>query len=204
MEQQRSTGSFVWVYPVAFVLSLIILAAGVYLVAKQQLVALLACGLRQRHRRFGRWPLALTIQANRQCNEDQIKAAFTPINERLEQYSVMLNHDQRAAAPQRPGQERRVPRKGSRCRSPRRSGRNRQAGLGSGPRARATKWNGHTATARRPTVSASRSTPLTTVLASPDRRRRRGHRSSHAFGAVGRPLARGGPALARCSRTTSR
>ena len=36
-------------------------------------------------------PLRLTLHGNRQCNEDQIKAALTPITERLEQYSVMLN-----------------------------------------------------------------------------------------------------------------
>jgi tetratricopeptide (TPR) repeat protein len=91
VEQQRSTASFVWVYPVAFVLSLIILAAGVYLVATGKPWTLLAAGCVAVMGVLVSWPLALTIHGNRQCNEDQIKAALTPINERLEQYSVMLN-----------------------------------------------------------------------------------------------------------------
>lgn len=91
MEQQRSTASFVWVYPVAFVLSLIILAAGVYLVARGLSWTLLAAGCVCVTGVLAVWPLALTLHANRQCNEDQIKAALTPINERLEQYSVMLH-----------------------------------------------------------------------------------------------------------------
>jgi tetratricopeptide (TPR) repeat protein len=91
VEQQRSTASFVWVYPVAFVLSLVILAAGVYLVAKYQSWTLLAAGCVSVTGVLAVWPLALTLHGNRQCNEDQIKAALTPISERLEQYSVMLN-----------------------------------------------------------------------------------------------------------------
>lgn len=89
--EQRSSASFVWVYPVAFVLSLIILAAGVYLVATGRSWTLLAAGSVSVTGVLAVWPLALTLNANRQCNEDQIRAALTPINERLEQYSVMLN-----------------------------------------------------------------------------------------------------------------
>ena len=89
--EKKNVGSFVWVYPVVFVLTLLIFAAGIYLAATNRGWELLAAGAASMVIVLATWPIALALRASCQATDEQLQAAMVPINDRLQQFSVMLD-----------------------------------------------------------------------------------------------------------------
>lgn len=92
MQQQPSSpSSFTWVYPIAFVLALGVFGCGLYLAVLGRGWELLAAGCASVVFVLVSWPIALLVQSWRDHAHDQMERSVAPINERLEQFSVMLN-----------------------------------------------------------------------------------------------------------------
>jgi hypothetical protein len=79
-----------WVYPVAFTLALGLLALGVYLAATHQGWTMAAAGAVSLMAVLISWPIAVCF-TDRGVVCNSIDSAMTPVYERLEQFSVMLN-----------------------------------------------------------------------------------------------------------------
>ncbi len=86
-----ATWSFTWVYPIVFVLALAIFATGLYLAAVGKGLEMLAAGCASLVLVLVTWPAALAIQSWRASTSTSIDRSLEPVNERLEQFSVMLN-----------------------------------------------------------------------------------------------------------------
>lgn len=82
--------SLIWVYPVAFVLALGVLALGVYLAATGKGWTMAAAGTIGVLGVLIAWPIAACF-SDRGTVACSISGAMTPVYERLEQFSVMLN-----------------------------------------------------------------------------------------------------------------
>jgi hypothetical protein len=92
VEKQPSPAwSFAWIYPVAFVLALAVFGFGIYLAANNRGWEILAAGCASVVAVLVTWPLALGMQSWRTGASSQLEQGLAPVNERLEQFSVMLN-----------------------------------------------------------------------------------------------------------------
>jgi hypothetical protein len=87
---KRDLGSFVWVYPIVFVLTLLIFAGGIYLAATEREWTLLAAGCVSITLVLVSWPLGLAIKASREAADDHLRNQIAPVNERLQQFSESL------------------------------------------------------------------------------------------------------------------
>jgi hypothetical protein len=86
-----NSGSFVWVYPIAFAISCAILAGGIYLAATAHGWQLFAAGAACVIAVLVTWPLAIALARSRDVASDALEKSLTPVNERLQQLSVMLD-----------------------------------------------------------------------------------------------------------------
>lgn len=87
----KRSSSFVWVYWIVFVLALAVSGAGVWLAATNGSWAMLAAGCASVVGVLITWPLALQLHAFHAASCEQAERAFNAVNERFEQFSVMLN-----------------------------------------------------------------------------------------------------------------
>ncbi len=90
-DQASSAWSFTWVYPIVFVLALAVFATGIYLVATGKGWEMLAAGCASLVLVLVVWPVALSLQSWRAGASMTLEQNLAPVNERLEQFSVMLN-----------------------------------------------------------------------------------------------------------------
>jgi outer membrane protein assembly factor BamD (BamD/ComL family) len=88
---KRNAGSVVWVYWISFLISLIVFGFGLYQAITLHEWTLLATGCGCVIGVLVTWPLAMALQENREINCKQFEELVTPLNERLEQLSIMLN-----------------------------------------------------------------------------------------------------------------
>ncbi len=87
------TVSLTWIYPVVFLLALGLLALGVYLAATNRGWTMLAAGALSVVGVLIAWPIAVAFGSRGQIRQS-IELSMTPIHERMEQFSVMLNEIQ--------------------------------------------------------------------------------------------------------------
>lgn len=87
------TISLTWVYPVAFLLALGVLALGVYLAATGKGWTMAAAGAVSVVGVLLAWPIAVAF-CDRGSVKKSLDTAMTPLYERMEQFSVMLNEIQ--------------------------------------------------------------------------------------------------------------
>src|SRR5689334_11786872 len=80
-----------WVYPLALVLSLAVLGVGAYLAATHRGWHFLATGSACLIVTLVSWPIAAQLAASRRAALDVARDVVAPVNERLEQFSIMLN-----------------------------------------------------------------------------------------------------------------
>lgn len=85
--QKTSPASLNWLYPVALVLSIAVIAFGAYLASKGKGYSLVAAGCGGAFAVLVAWPIGSAVSATR----SQVNGLCDPIYERLEQFSVMLN-----------------------------------------------------------------------------------------------------------------
>ncbi len=90
-QQQPAPSSFTWVYPIAVVLALGTFAAGLYVAVTGRGLEVLAAGCVSVVLVLVSWPIALLVQGWRGAATGDIERNLAPINERLEQFSVMIN-----------------------------------------------------------------------------------------------------------------
>ncbi|MCS7033671.1 MAG: hypothetical protein NZ561_06705 [Phycisphaerae bacterium] len=90
MDSSR-TSSYSWVFAIVLVLSLVIVGVGVYLAAKGASWSMLAAGSVCVVGTLLAWALAETLRWTRAAAAEQLREALRPFDERMEQYSVMLN-----------------------------------------------------------------------------------------------------------------
>ena len=89
--EKRNAGSVVWVYWISFLISLSVFGFGLYRALSLHDLTLLAAGCACVVGVLVTWPLAISLQENRETNCRQFEEAMTPMNERMEQLSIMLN-----------------------------------------------------------------------------------------------------------------
>ena len=89
--QKQSANSVVWIYWISFVISLCIFGFGIYQAMTMHMWVLLATGCACVVGVLVTWPLAIALQETRDINCKQFEEIITPLNERMEQISVMLN-----------------------------------------------------------------------------------------------------------------
>jgi len=87
---QSSAESSKWTYAVAFALSLVVVAVGVYLAAMGKGLTLVAAGVVGVMGVLITWPIARALSPRGALGES-LEVAMTPVYERMEQFSVMLN-----------------------------------------------------------------------------------------------------------------
>jgi hypothetical protein len=80
-----------WVYPLALLISLGVLGAGAYLAARHQGWHMLAAGSACLIATLVSWPIAAQLALSRRAACDVARDVVAPVNERLEQFSIMLN-----------------------------------------------------------------------------------------------------------------
>jgi outer membrane protein assembly factor BamD (BamD/ComL family) len=80
-----------WIYPLALVLSLAVLAGGIYLAATHRGWHLVAAGAACVIAVLVTWPLALHLARSASTARQIAREAIAPMNERMEQFSIMLN-----------------------------------------------------------------------------------------------------------------
>jgi hypothetical protein len=92
---QRSTGgknpSYNWAYGIALVASLVVLSVGIYQAVRSGSLALLGVGCGSVVAVLIAWPIAAHLSSFQVASCAQAERALTEINERFEQFSVMLN-----------------------------------------------------------------------------------------------------------------
>jgi hypothetical protein len=86
-----NSASFVWVYPIAFVLACAVLGGGIYLAASSHGWQLFAAGAACVIGVLVTWPLAIAIARSREEAASALEKSLAPVNERLQQCSVMLD-----------------------------------------------------------------------------------------------------------------
>jgi hypothetical protein len=93
--EQRSTRgktpSYNWAYGVALAAALVVLGIGIYQVSRTGSMAMLGVGCGSLVAVLIAWPIAAHLSAFQLSSCDQAERALTEINERFEQFSVMLN-----------------------------------------------------------------------------------------------------------------
>jgi heme/copper-type cytochrome/quinol oxidase subunit 4 len=87
----KRSPSFVWVYWIVFVLALAVTAVGVWLAVERATYSMLAAGCASVVGVLITWPIALHLRAFHCVSDDHAERAWTNINERFEQFSIMLN-----------------------------------------------------------------------------------------------------------------
>ena len=96
MAEQRADSkspnpSNLWVYGIALLLSLIIIGAGVHALRQYNSWTILGVGFASLMGTIVTWPLASQMRATHAANRAQAESALSTINERFEQFSIMLN-----------------------------------------------------------------------------------------------------------------
>src|SRR5689334_2867075 len=91
MDNKSQKRSFGWVYVLVLVLALAVLGFGVYLAGTTRGYSVLAAGCASVVGVLIAWPIAAQLTAFHSASCDQAERALTSINERFEQFSVMLN-----------------------------------------------------------------------------------------------------------------
>jgi len=86
-----NSGSLVWVYPIAFLLACVVLGSGIYLAATAHLWHLFAAGAACVIVVLVSWPIAMALSRAREDSAAAFEKSLAPVNERLQQISVMLN-----------------------------------------------------------------------------------------------------------------
>jgi hypothetical protein len=90
--QKRSENSSVtWIYWISFLISLSIFGFGLYQALATHVWVLLATGCACVVAVLVTWPLAISLQEAREANRKQFEDVVNPLNDRMEQISVMLN-----------------------------------------------------------------------------------------------------------------
>lgn len=89
-QSSRKSSHLIWIYPVVFVLALGLLALGVYLSARGQGWTVLSAGALSVVGTLLTWPIAAAF-SERGSVRQSVESVMTPVYERLEQFSVMLN-----------------------------------------------------------------------------------------------------------------
>ena len=91
MEQPKSP-SFTWMYGLVLLLVAVpTLVIGIYIAANKEQFGLLAAGCASIVAILVTWPLARSLEQARDANIDCLRDAMTPLNERVQQMSVLLN-----------------------------------------------------------------------------------------------------------------
>lgn len=88
---KRGSSGIVWVYPILLLLSLGVFGYGVYLLAQQQIWSVALVGIGCSIVVLATWPLAAAMLRAAKATEVGCDSVLTPLTERLEQFSVMLN-----------------------------------------------------------------------------------------------------------------
>jgi len=83
--------SCVWLYWIVLVIGLAVLGAGVYLAATRDSWAMLAAGCASIVGVLVTWPIALQLRHSYLSSRELAERALNSLNERLEQFSIMLN-----------------------------------------------------------------------------------------------------------------
>ncbi|HEX8342974.1 MAG TPA: hypothetical protein VF624_18880 [Tepidisphaeraceae bacterium] len=86
----RKAASLSWIYPVSFALSLLIIGGGVYVASRGQGYALLSAGAVGLLGVLVTWPIAAAL-GDRGGVCGAVNDAMTPVYDRMQQFSVMLN-----------------------------------------------------------------------------------------------------------------
>ena len=89
--QKPNSGSLVWVYPIAFLLACAVLGGGIYLAAAAHVWPLFAAGAACVIAVLVSWPIALSMARSREEAVSAFEKSLAPVNERLQQVSVMLD-----------------------------------------------------------------------------------------------------------------
>ncbi len=89
--EKRSENSVVWIYWLSFLISLSIFGFGLYQALALHQWILMATGCACVVAVLVTWPLAISLQENREISCKQFEEAMAPLNERVEQLSIMLN-----------------------------------------------------------------------------------------------------------------
>ncbi len=87
----RNRSLLPWVYAIVLVLALAVAGVGIYLAAVRGNWSMLAAGCASVVAVMITWPLAAQLRAFQVASSGQAEQALTSINERFEQFSVMLN-----------------------------------------------------------------------------------------------------------------
>jgi hypothetical protein len=88
---KRGSSGIVWVYPILLLLSLGIFGYGVYLLVQKEMWSVALVGVSCTVVVMATWPLAAAMLRAANATEVGCDAVLTPLTERLEQFSVMLN-----------------------------------------------------------------------------------------------------------------
>lgn len=87
----QSAWSYAWMFPVVFLLAVVMFAGGIYLAAVGKGFEMLAAGALAVIAVLATWAVASTIRAARLAAANQVETQLVPVLDRLEQFSVMLN-----------------------------------------------------------------------------------------------------------------
>jgi hypothetical protein len=90
-------GSYLWVYPVAFILALAVFGGGVYLAAMHRVWHLFAAGCACVLAVLVTWPIAQILCANRHANSKLLESIWTLLDRRSTEFSgalTMINENQ--------------------------------------------------------------------------------------------------------------
>jgi hypothetical protein len=88
---KKVSRSYTWIYWIVFILAVSLTAVGVRRVITTGQWVMLAAGCASVVAVLITWPLALQLHAFHQASNDRAERALASINERFEQFSVMLN-----------------------------------------------------------------------------------------------------------------
>ena len=88
---KKVSRSYTWVYSIVFILALAVTAVGVSRAVTTGQWVMLAAGCASVVAVLITWPLALQLHAFHKASNDRAERALASINERFEQFSVMLN-----------------------------------------------------------------------------------------------------------------
>lgn len=90
-QKTETDPTFYWAYGLALLISVGLIAGGAYLVSQSGNYALLTVGAAGLVGVLVTWPLAAHLRCFRSASSGQAEQALSSINERFEQFSIMLN-----------------------------------------------------------------------------------------------------------------
>gem|GEM_PF-1849703 len=87
----RGSSGIVWVYPILLILALGVFGYGIYMLIDRQVWSVALVGIGCIIVVLATWPLAAAMLRAARATEEGLLSVLTPLNERMEQFSVMLN-----------------------------------------------------------------------------------------------------------------